>query len=75
MQKIQETSSREKERSIFLVTWKMCKKWHKPQEQQRIKIRIILRIEEWEGMERGRMKINEEGTVKHYILFGLRIWS
>lgn len=88
MQKIQETSSHQKERLIFLETWKTCEKWYKSQEQQRLKIRIILRFEEWEEEEeRGRMQINGEGTVKHYTLiltgkdtifnslFGLRIWS
>lgn len=38
----------------------MCKKWYKPQEQQRLKISTILRFEEWEEEERGRTQMGNE---------------
>lgn len=83
IQEIQEASFHQKEKLICLKAWKIRKKLHKPQEQQRIK-RIVLKFEEWEK-ERGEKEITKEGAVKQEALiltekntilnslFGLRI--
>lgn len=63
IEEIQEASFHQKERLICLETWKISKKLYKPQEQQRIKIRIILIFEEREE-KRGEMQI-KEGAFKH----------
>lgn len=65
IQEIQEASFHQKERLICLETWKICKKLYTLQEQQRIKIRLVLKFEEWKE-ERRERQITKEGALKDY---------